>query len=249
MLIATQMHCSTPTQWLAQVATAVNLVRNEGVLALYSGLFPSLMRGLAYGGEPPQRQGKLRLDAADLLLSAPAAAFQARCTCGRRAPGRIRPHKGPARARGRGELAAAQLDRRLHQRRPRCRSDQPPRPCKGAEACPSWTQSPQQALQRVQDCGPWWTASSGVVGADAAAGQGQPIPQQRRRDPAAVREQGLRGLWVGSTPSMVTAWATPACAWPMTGGCHCCACNAQPCSAALHTGLPAAAHGSHLCTG
>lgn len=65
----------------------------------------------------------------------------------------------------------------------------------------------------------------------------------------AVREQGLRGLWVGSTPSMVTPWATPACAWPMTGGCHCCACNAQPCSAALHTGLPAAAHGSHLCTG
>lgn len=35
-----------------QVATAVSLVRNEGVLALYSGLGPAVLRGLTYGGAP-----------------------------------------------------------------------------------------------------------------------------------------------------------------------------------------------------
>lgn len=37
---------------LLQVATAVSLVRNEGVLALYSGLGPAVLRGLTYGGAP-----------------------------------------------------------------------------------------------------------------------------------------------------------------------------------------------------
>ena len=34
-----------------QLQTGVNIVRNEGVLALYSGLGPAIGRGLFYGGE------------------------------------------------------------------------------------------------------------------------------------------------------------------------------------------------------
>ena len=34
-----------------QLQTGVNIVKNEGVLALYSGLGPAIGRGLFYGGE------------------------------------------------------------------------------------------------------------------------------------------------------------------------------------------------------
>lgn len=34
-----------------QLQTGVNIVRNEGFLALYSGLGPAIGRGLFYGGE------------------------------------------------------------------------------------------------------------------------------------------------------------------------------------------------------
>ena len=100
-----------------------------------------------------------------------------------------------------------------------------------------------QALQRMQGCGPWWTASSGLACAQTRLqAKGNPYRSSADVIRHAVREQGLRGLWVGSTPSMVTAWATPACARLLPGWRHCCACNAQPCSAALYEGLPAAAH-------
>ena len=35
---------------LLQLQTGVNIVKNEGVLALYSGLGPAIGRGLFYGG-------------------------------------------------------------------------------------------------------------------------------------------------------------------------------------------------------
>ncbi len=38
-----------------QLKTGVNIVKNEGFLALYSGLGPAIGRGLFYGGEFMQR--------------------------------------------------------------------------------------------------------------------------------------------------------------------------------------------------
>jgi hypothetical protein len=73
----------------------------------------------------------------------------------------------------------------------------------------------------------WWTESSGLACAQTRLqAKGNPYRSSADVIRHAVREQGLRGLWVGSTPSMVTAWATPACAWPMPGGCRCYGCYA-----------------------
>lgn len=38
-----------------QLQTGVNIVKNEGFLALYSGLGPAIGRGLFYGGEFMQK--------------------------------------------------------------------------------------------------------------------------------------------------------------------------------------------------
>ena len=39
------------TIFVLQLKTGVNIVKNEGFLALYSGLGPAIGRGLFYGGE------------------------------------------------------------------------------------------------------------------------------------------------------------------------------------------------------
>lgn len=39
------------TLFVLQLKTGVNIVKNEGFLALYSGLGPAIGRGLFYGGE------------------------------------------------------------------------------------------------------------------------------------------------------------------------------------------------------
>ncbi len=43
----------------AQVATGITLVRQEGFLALYSGLVPALTRGLLYGGALPVEEADI----------------------------------------------------------------------------------------------------------------------------------------------------------------------------------------------